>query len=317
MIEFCDICQKKYASKKSLWNHNKRFHIQNEVTIKNQKKIVIEKPKCSYCHKILSSLGSLKRHLITCKTKINRQIKDNKTKNIQVDEILNILSENNLVKNPKIQKFLNSHNISDSYNSSNDLTTEHGHINNHGNQNNIETLNTIGTQNNIETQNTQNTQNNININISRLGDEDLVNILTPSEQRKILRKKRHCLEYMVKYIHFNKKYPQFRNVFITNLNNPIAYEYDPNIEEYVAINKDELLSELINSRVNDIYEFKTLQKDNLDDNTNNIINDLVEDIENKSTYCNNKKRKIKTIIYNNTPKINGTPSKLLKVISDS
>ena len=47
----CKICDKKYKTYQSLWNHNKKFHNELSIKIINDNK---NNPyKCSYCNIIL------------------------------------------------------------------------------------------------------------------------------------------------------------------------------------------------------------------------------------------------------------------------
>jgi len=83
----CNICNKKYKTSQSLWNHKNKFHPKNdhkmtneepqndhcmtnneELKIKEKIKIT-DKTICEYCNKKLSAYTHLRRHLKTCKIK--------------------------------------------------------------------------------------------------------------------------------------------------------------------------------------------------------------------------------------------------------
>ena len=81
---FCTICNKKYASYQSLWNHNKKFHIDiklynvnnilpniinNNINIKYIEKSSIEKLQCGYCKKYYKSAVTKSVHIKSCKKK--------------------------------------------------------------------------------------------------------------------------------------------------------------------------------------------------------------------------------------------------------
>lgn len=73
----CTICNKKYSSYKSLWNHNKKYHnpqihnspetAQNCIILAQNSTIIAH--KCRFCNKIFSRNYSIIRHEKTCKHK--------------------------------------------------------------------------------------------------------------------------------------------------------------------------------------------------------------------------------------------------------
>jgi hypothetical protein len=82
---YCNCCEKKYSSYKSLWNHNKKFHSSknnknkpNVNIIKNNiiAEPVIKKYNCRHCSNIYSTKQSRWRHEKFCK-KISTVTKDN------------------------------------------------------------------------------------------------------------------------------------------------------------------------------------------------------------------------------------------------
>ena len=61
----CKICDKIYSGYQSLWNHNKKFHKNDEIDNKDIK----NNRYCSYCKKMLSRIDNCKRHEFLCKQK--------------------------------------------------------------------------------------------------------------------------------------------------------------------------------------------------------------------------------------------------------
>ena len=57
---FCEICNKKYASNNSLWNHNKKFHTEN---------LIKKEYECEHCAKGFNNISNKYRHLKSCKIK--------------------------------------------------------------------------------------------------------------------------------------------------------------------------------------------------------------------------------------------------------
>ena len=85
MEYFCKICNKKYVSYKSLWNHNSKFHkvdvIKNGIPSENplpkceqktppiKKENEITNNNCNICNKLLANRHSRWRHEQNCKNK--------------------------------------------------------------------------------------------------------------------------------------------------------------------------------------------------------------------------------------------------------
>ena len=93
MQYFCNICNKKYSSYKSLWLHNYKFH--NTKNLKNPQNVLITTNKenseliCEYCKKNLSRKDNLKRHQIKCKNKEHLEKMNNEEISKMKLEILN------------------------------------------------------------------------------------------------------------------------------------------------------------------------------------------------------------------------------------
>jgi hypothetical protein len=100
----CNICNKKYSSASSLWNHNKKYH--NTININTSKTPQIPQilPQqilnCKYCLKNLSRKDNLKRHEQTCKQKVEDNkivLLENKIKELEskIDSKSNKIITNN------------------------------------------------------------------------------------------------------------------------------------------------------------------------------------------------------------------------------
>ena len=108
---------------------------------------------------------------------------------------------------------------------------------------------------------------------------------------------------LVEYTHFNDKYPQFKNILITNTQNTLAYKYDTKKKQFLAVNKDELLDDIVDARICDITSFYEELENALDEKTKEIIEKVIDKIENDPAYRELKKKDIKLIIYNNRKKV--------------
>ena len=145
--------------------------------------------------------------------------------------------------------------------------------------------------------------NNITYNIIGLGHENLTEVFTRKEKMAILKNRFYCLPDLVEYTHFNDKYPQFKNILITNTQNTLAYKYDSIKKQFLAVNKDELLDDIVDERMCDINSFYDELENDLDDKTKEIIEKVKDKIENDPAYRELKKKDIKLIIYNNRKKV--------------
>ena len=235
----CNICNKIYSSYKSLWNHNKQFHdiINNNnksldksnqsIDMSNQSIDVLKEKiyKCNYCNNIYKHAQSKHKHQNICKNKnINNELVELKNKNLELEISLNEIKE--LLISSKIHhKTLKKINKQLNNNTTNNITN-----------NNI--------NNNVTINNT--------INLVGLGSENLSDILNKKEKLNILKNMYGSLSKIVKYVHFNDKFPQFKTILITNMQNNIAYKYDEDENRFLTIQKDELLNDLLSIRLDDL-----------------------------------------------------------------
>jgi len=286
----CNICNKNYKSKNSLGNHNRKFHPKNkQLSTRNLQKSTLNKLNsticqpttftyhCKYCNKGYNINQSKWKHEKTCKTKINIEIENLQLK--KQNEELKICFQNEI----------------------NDLKEQIKTLMNKNCKIHYKTLQKINNQQNITNQ--HNIQNNIqnNINIIGFNKENLIELFTEQEKIKILGKKFNSLNYLIEYTHFNNKYPQLKNIKITNLKDNIAYKYDNKKNKYIATTKDELINDLVINRMADIDEFQTEVFDKLNIKEQKIIKKMLDDFYNDETkYSDTKKDEIKFIIYNNS-----------------
>ena len=295
----CKICNKYYSSYKSLWNHNKKFHIlevsksNSKVTLKSSKsnsKVTLKLSKsnsnvseeklhfqCNFCDKKYKYKQGKYKHQLICKYK-NSNINNLQKENIEIKNTLNELLK--LCKiHPKTLEKINKELINNNINN--------GTINN----------------------NINNSINNKTVNIVKFGTEELNKILSQSEILNILNKKMCSIEESIKLIHFNEKRPELKNIYITNLKNQYAYIFDGN--KFIAVLKSDILEELVDNHIENIEYSIEEYKDKLPTNTIDVldkfidkINDMDEeftDTDHNKIYPNYKKFKvnqIKLMIYN-------------------
>lgn len=297
----CKHCDKKYSSQQSLCNHNKKFHsndtpktsnIAQNTSLHSQNNLQITPNnvnplECMYCKKVMSRVDNLTRHVNKCKVKLSNEQKLKE----ENEELKKQISE----QNKFFQQMIDN------------LKKELMEQINKNCKTHPKTLQKINNQLNSTVNNT------INYNIVSLGHERLYDVLSKKEKINILNQRYMCLDHIIEYIHFNEKFPQFRNILITNTQNNIAYKFDKLSNKFIAISKDDLLENIVSERMDDITEFYEQLIDDLDDKTKNIINSFITKMDNEN-YRSDKKKDIKLIVYNNRNKVSKEVIKDLEVI---
>ncbi len=295
----CKICNKTYKNKSGIWKHNNKYH--KKECIHNQpnnvdtcnKNVYIEhqngnnkttellNTECKYCNKKFFNRQSRWRHEQKCNTESTKKtIKESEYDELKKEnaEIKNMLTE--LLKSSKIHpKTLQKINKN--------LVTGNNNSNNNNTVNNIQ--------------------------IVKFGSEDIKSILSDKEIKKILNCKYKAVEESIKAIHFNDQRPEYRNIYITNLRDNIAYVHNGN--KFEAVQKHSVISQLIDQHMNNIEVSLDDYKHKLPERTVEILDKLIEKIQDEHTVLvdeeNNKEFKnyklfkineVKLMIYNETGK---------------
>jgi hypothetical protein len=251
---FCKLCNKMYASQSSLCNHNKKFHnnktdtdvvINNTLdntnaNIDNTLDNTIKKYNCSKCNKLFNNYQNRWKHQKVCKFK-NNNIIENNTNNNELVELKNTISELKelILQHAKIhpktlqkinKQLINNNNNSNS-NSNNNNTTNNGTV--------------------------------INNTYVKFGSVPHSSVLNESAILNILHKPFGSLEESIKLIHFNKKLPEYNNIYITNMKDTLAYIFDGT--QFISVRKNDILDELIDNHrdqiENSFEEFKSKLSD--------------------------------------------------------
>jgi len=321
----CNICNKNYKDKSGIWYHNKKYHLgnksddntldntlydNNDNIVKNNtldntldntlydNKEIIEKNndlkyKCKKCNKNFNNYQNRWKHEKICKATeenvdslIEKNILLENTIKQQIDEIVQIK------KTIDEQKKMFEKQITEMKKQLIETMNKKCKVH-------PKTLQKINKQLNCNNM----VKNNITYNIVGLGHENLDQVFSRKEKMAILKNRFYCLPELVEYTHFNDKYPQFKNILITNTQNTLAYKYDNKKQQFVAVNKDELLDDIVDERMCDISSFYDELENDLDEKTKEIIEKVKDKIENDPAYRELKKKDIKLIIYNNRKKV--------------
>ncbi len=278
--KYCELCNKYYKNIYSFSNHKRLYHTQKTSNLlknppqnpQNNSNEFDDNLNCNYCNKIFSRKDNLKRHFNSCKEKKridkeqqlseeNKKLKDK----IKEDE-KNIKKLENKVEN--IEKMLDYSNL--------------------GN-------NTTHNNNNYALSNNYDQTNNVLI---QLGKENVIDVMPKSDQIKILNTCYNSLYRLVKELHCGDKYPQFRNLAITNLSDNYGHRYDDKLKSFVKCHKNDLIETLIENRIVDIEDILNANIDEISEEKAKKLIILIEEITEKRGCYKNKKEQIKLLIYN-------------------
>jgi hypothetical protein len=270
----CNICDKSYSSRQSLWNHNTKFHkYDNQPKINNnQPKINIQDDKnqhdininqhtpvksklvCKYCNKVFSYIQSRWRHEIKCKTESTTLVaQQNEELRKQMEEMKQQIA--NLLKSCKIHP---------------------------------KTLQKINNQINNNNNNTNNGTINNNV-IMKFGNVNINEVLSNKQIMSILHKPFVSVEECVKMIHFNDKLPQYNNIYITNMKDDLVYVYDGT--KFTTTTKTDTIYDMITNYTDQIELSFDDNKDKLTEYKIKCVENYLELINSNKEYIDQHNKK--------------------------
>jgi hypothetical protein len=256
----CVECNKQFTSRQSM-----NYHINNRVCHKDDGFI------CNFCNKELSSAPSLSRH----KTKSCKEMKKIKERKELSEEIYAEMED----------KF----GISKIY----DLLVkmyEDGGV-----QARVTRPEKASTINNV-------TNNNCNINNGTVnniylvgcGKEDMAKI-DYNDLLKGIKMGFNSTLNLIDTVHFNPKYPEFHNVYISSMKNKYAMMYDGNA--WTLVMKDDLIDKMYDDKRNYIEENLDEFIDSLSNGQRNALYRWM-DADEDHMYVKKIKNDIKLLLYN-------------------
>lgn len=286
MTFHCQHCNKEYASYQSRCNHIRRYH---KVTVvvklpeweKSSENVVVnlsDNKTCKYCNKKLCDRKYRWKHEQTCKNKnlneielMKKELEKSKLETQKkIDESKEASQKEIKQLKDMLQKALKIHPRS--------LQKINNQLNNNG------TIN--------------------NITIVQLGNENLSEVLTSKQKRFILDRQAMSLNHLVDLIHTSGKYKKFQNVYITNLQSTFAYKFDEKENKFIAVNKNELIDDIVDSRMYDIEKFYEEIYPELEEKKAEQIKKFIDRMGNDEDDLKGiKKEEIKLILYNKKEKI--------------
>ena len=256
----CDECDIIFSSKHAL-----TYHLNNDVCKKK------EYP-CKYCVKTFTTETSMYRHMrLSCKAKKEEDENENENKRLY-DELI----EDRDRHGQQIMDLMNEMNAMKASLNENQLVREPMTINN---TNNVNTVNV--------------TINN-NINLSAYGKEDMSKI-TKAELLKVFKSGFNSTLKLIDIMHFNPKYPEFHNIYISSMKNQYAMIYDGH--DWTLVMKDYLIDKLYDDKREYIEE-------NLDEFINSLSDSQLSALyrwlnaADGHSYIKNIKNDIKLLLYN-------------------
>jgi hypothetical protein len=225
MAYVCNICKKSFARKRNLDYHN------------NNNACKIDEYHCQYCDNGFTTKTSMYRHIQNnCKIKKKDELQKN-----EIYERLLKLEEENIARTKKEKEKDKEIIKLKKQNKIKDLT-----INNM--ENKINNGNIVN--GNIVNGNVIN-----HITLIGYGNEDMSK-LDKNEMVKVLQNGYYSTIKLTEAIHFNSKYPEYHNVYITNMKDKYAMMYDG--KNWILTQKDYLINKIYDDKKNYIEE-------NLDD----------------------------------------------------
>ena len=302
----CNICKKEYATQQSRSNHMKRFHPNEsenvikitpnttEITPKSPNNTpntteITPKNKCIKCNKIFSRSDSLLRHV-----KLNR-CKVDKYKEKEQSELEKMKEQYEELKrqNEEVRKQL----------------LEVQKLLKKSQKIHPKTLNKINNlMNNSCNNNNNNNNNTYNIQIIELGKENLNEVLTKAEKLKILNYGLSSLNKLTNLVHISshEKFKQFKNIYISDINDNYAYIYDHDSNKHIVATKEEVIDKLVEARMNDIGDFYDDYKDKMKKDDKECLELFIDRMnEENDSMKDIKKTEIKLLLYFNNKTIQG------------
>ena len=263
MENICTICDKKYKSYKSLWNHNKKFHLIDSSKIPQFPQIVPQISsifKCKTCEKVLSRKDNLLRHEEKCLLK-----KVDNENPVSRKEVVDIFKEilSSMKIHPKTLEKINNQLI---------------------NCNNTNSNNNTVINNNI---------------IIPLSEQNLKEVLNKSDKMAILNSGSQAHLKLTDMIYNNPELKKYRNIYVTNLSNNIAYVYDNEKKCFIVKNKKDILEDYGVERFSDIQYFYEELKNKVNDKQLTKLKKMVNDYFNDNDFKDLKNKELLIELYNN------------------
>jgi hypothetical protein len=275
MVKYeCEKCNKIFY-KKSLYTE----HLSTKIICTDRIKLKINDNKCIYCNKILSCKGNVIRHIKDGCKKVKSNLQE-------LHKIFDILKEKEQNKIDTLNEKKTAL-----------LKQELNDLKQMKLQNEIDKLKCTIIQNSNNTiMNSNNIQNiqNTNIYLIGYGKEDLTK-LKQKEIIKALNRGFMSPIGLTETIHFNPKYPEYHNVYISSMKDKYAMVYDG--KTWNLVNKAELVDQIYDEKKDFISENFEEFYDSLTPSKRNALKEWF-DMDDDDPKIKNIKDEIKMLLYN-------------------
>jgi hypothetical protein len=250
--------------------------------IKNSKEKLIVYG-CEYCGKCFNNRKYGYRHKSNhCKLREANQVLYNEPNSLATN------NQNTLTNNQN--NSLSTNNVNNNIKNKNSSNTF----------DNINTLNNdINTQNNVSNINSNNTIiNNFiikNYDDNDKNDDDILKSISTKTKEKILLSPNTAIQNLYKLIHIDN--PNYRNIYIKNPKDGFGFVY--NDGEWDIKTMKELLTEIIETNSDRLYDITLDKKINIKKTYLNQCNQLFNKIADNGDYTNELRNKLKLMTYQN------------------
>ena len=237
----CNLCNIKYSSRQNLWKHTNKYHITESKSEVSQGSV---KSKSTVSQKSVLS-NEIETQLNTYDKTYNCNYcnKEYKHKQSKYNHQLKCKEKN------KETELLES--------KINTMSQQIAQLLNEKAKIHPKTLQKIN-------KNLINNINNgtiINNTFVKFGKVELSSILNTKEILSILNQPFISIEETIKKIHFNDKHPEYKNIYITNMKDDIAYIF--NGIQYITVRKNDVIMDLINNCTEEIESSFDENKDKM------------------------------------------------------
>ena len=260
----------KLKSDDNLLGGSKIIHKCSKITNNCSK---ITQYQCKFCKKYYSRNSNLNKHKKKCKLKQTDDIEKN-----EILKLIDLLNKQLKEKDKQLEK--RDKQIDE-------LIKKYG----------------------FNTTNIKNIQNNNNkINIKIIGYNNTnTELLSDNEIINCINHKNMCIPHIIKMLHFNPKYPENHNIYISNLKNSYIMVY--NGDEWDTLNRDDVIDDIIDDKES-LIENRIVNWENNQEKYKTIVCKFKNYLEKKDNdiVLNKIKNEIKLLLYNN--------KKLVKLITE-
>jgi hypothetical protein len=280
----CEACDKVFQRKAHL-----DYHVNNESCKKREF-------LCKYCDKGFTTSANMYRHMKhSCKIK---QQDDTEKENI-LDRLLRLEHANKELAETSKKESVTSKKEIDQLKKENNVLKKK-----------VDKLAKINTVSKIVNTTNINKGTVNNIILVGYGQEDISRI-DRNEVIKALQNGFNSSIKLTEILHFNPKYPEYHNVYISNMKDKYAMTYDG--KDWNLIIKEDLINKIYDDKKNYIEENLDDFVDSLSTSRMNALNRWIE-TDDEDDRISKIKHEIKLLLYNKRDMVESKKNKAVKIV---